>query len=101
MPILASEALLCENKKIQLQNVTPVRIEPNPLMNLWFQVQHSPFLAKWACATKGIFKLLLMHHLFLDFDDLVGINRAWLYKEPKVSVLQANAQLAQKGECWT
>ena len=34
-------------------------------------------------------------------DDLVGINRAWLYKEPKVSVLQENAQLAQKGECWT
>ena len=31
----------------------------------------------------------------------MGINRAWLYKEPKVSVLQANAQLAQKGECWT
>ena len=30
---------------------------------------------------------------FLDLDDLVGINRAWLYKEPKVSVLQANAKL--------
>ena len=28
MPILASEALFCENKKIQLQNVTPVSIEP-------------------------------------------------------------------------
>ena len=25
----------------------------------------------------------------------------WLYKEPKVSVLQANAQLVQKGKCWT
>ena len=24
-----------------------------------------------------------------------------IYKEPKVSVLQANAQLTQKGECWT
>ena len=29
------------------------------------------------------------------------INTAWLYKEPEVSVLQANAQLSQKGECWT
>ena len=37
----------------------------------------------------------------LDLDHLVGINTAQLYKEPKVSVLQANAQLAQKGECWT
>ena len=31
----------------------------------------------------------------------VRINRAWCYKEPKVSVLQANANLVQKGECWT
>ena len=37
----------------------------------------------------------------MDLDDLVEINRAWLYKEPKASILQANAQLAQKGECWT
>ena len=43
MPILASDALLRENKKIQWQNVTPRGIEPRPLMNLWFQVQHSPF----------------------------------------------------------
>ena len=34
-------------------------------------------------------------------DDLVGINGAWLHKEPKVSVLQASAHLTQKGECWT
>ena len=26
-------------------------------------------------------------------DDLVRINRAWLYKDPKVSVLQANVKL--------
>ena len=37
----------------------------------------------------------------LDLDDLARINRAWLYKEPKVSVLQANAKWVQKGECWT
>ena len=30
---------------------------------------------------------------FLDFDDAVRINRAWLYKELKVSVLQANVKL--------
>ena len=38
---------------------------------------------------------------FLDLNDLVRINRAWLCKEPKVSVLQANTQSAQKGGCWS
>ena len=38
---------------------------------------------------------------FLNLDDLVGINRVWLYKEPKASVLQVNAHLTQKGEWWT
>ena len=37
----------------------------------------------------------------LDLDDLVRINRARLFQEPQVSVLQANAKLVQKGECWT
>ena len=30
----------------------PVSIEPRPLMNLWFQVQHSPFWANWAFVCK-------------------------------------------------
>ena len=40
--MLASETLLdlYENIKIQQQNVTLVSIEP---LDLWFQVQHSPF----------------------------------------------------------
>ena len=41
-----------------------------------------------------------MHHLTLDLDDLVRINKAWLYKVIKVSGLQAKANLAQKEECW-
>ena len=48
MPILASEALLCENKKFQSQNVTPVSIEP---LDLWFQVQHPPLYTNLASAT--------------------------------------------------
>ena len=36
-----------------------------------------------------------MHHLIFDLADLVGMKRTWLYKEPKVSVLQVNAQLKQ------
>ena len=30
-----------------------------------------------------------MHHLIFGLNDSVRINRAWLYQEPKVSVLQA------------
>ena len=49
MPILASEALFRENKKIQLQNATLVSIEPP---NLWFQVQHAPLYTNLALACK-------------------------------------------------
>ena len=48
MPILASEDLLCENKKFQQQNVTPVSIEP---LDLWFQVLHAPLYTNLAIAT--------------------------------------------------
>ena len=48
--------------------------------------QYSPFWAKWACATFGIFKLLLIASLdFSDLNDLVGINRAWLYNLKSLS----------------
>ena len=49
----------------------------------------------------GIFELLFIHHLIFGLLGLVGLNRAWLYKDPKVSVLQANVQVAKKGKCWT
>ena len=42
-----------------------------------------------------------MLHLILWLRWLVRINKVCRYKEPKVSVLQANTKLAQKGECWT
>ena len=42
-----------------------------------------------------------MYHLIFGLNDLVRINRIWLHKEPKVSVLQANAKLVQRGECRT
>ena len=60
MPMLASEALLCENKKIQSKNVTLVGIEPLAQVS---QVQHYPFYTNWELATWEIFKHLFMHHL--------------------------------------
>ena len=49
MPILASEALFHENKKILLQNATLVSIEP---LDLWFQVQQAPLYTKLTLACK-------------------------------------------------
>ena len=49
MPILASEALLREHENFQWWNITPVSIEP---LDLWFQVQHSPFYTNLAFACK-------------------------------------------------
>ena len=60
MPILASEALLRENKKIQKQNVTP---SGNRTTGLGFQVQHAPFYINLTLATWEIFKHLFMDHL--------------------------------------
>ena len=57
-------------------------------IDLWFQVQHSPFWANLVCATLNFCSCTT---LFFDLDDLVRIYRAWLCKEPKVSVLQVNA----------
>ena len=33
----------------------------------------------------------------MNLVDLVRINRTWLYKEPNVLILQANAKLVHKG----
>ena len=81
MPILASEALLYENKKSPVKNVTPSENRTWASHNPWVQVQHHTFWTDLACAIQEIFKLLFMHHLILD-------------NEPKVSVLEANVNLS-------
>ena len=75
----------------------PVGIEPRPLINS--DSKSNTLLSTLTC------HVLLRRSLnfcscttwFLDLDDLVTINRAWLYKDLKVSVLQANVNLVQKG----
>ena len=92
MPILASEALLCEHKKSNNTMFSSVMIEP---LDVWFQVQHSHFWIIWHLSTSV--------HTPRGFEldlDLFRINSTWLYKEPKVSVLQGHAKLVQKGDCW-
>ena len=90
MPKLASEALLREKKT----PVTKCYSQPgltNPLLSgqIWYVLLRGS-LNFCSCTT-----------WFLDLNDSVGINRAWLQKEPKVSVLHVNPHLAQKGECLT
>ena len=65
MPILASEALLRENKKREssYKMLLPVKIEPRSLINLWLQVQYSPFWANWvfACNTETLGSLVMLY----------------------------------------
>ena len=71
--------------------LSPVRIELEPLVNLWFEVQQSPVWANLTCSTyhMGSLKSYLCITWFLDLDDLVRIiEHNYIYKEPKVSVLQ-------------
>ena len=43
----------------------PVGIEPWPITNFLFQVQHSPFWAKWSFACKTDFRFLIYSHALL------------------------------------
>ena len=65
-PILALEALLQENKKEPIDKILPpVRIELRPLINVWFQVQHSPFWTNLAFACKTETLGSLCNHVLL------------------------------------
>ena len=57
----------------------------------WYASYWNVFLLKFCSCTTW----------FLDLDNLVRINRAWLYKDLKVSHLQANDNLAQLVRHWT
>ena len=66
MPILASETLLCENKKTQWKMLPSVEIRTQASHNLWFQVQHYPFWAKLAFACKTETSGSLYSHALLN-----------------------------------
>ena len=86
MPKLVSESSLCENK-----------ILPQSVLNHW------PRFPSLSCSLTPSRHLLLLNFCSCTawFLDLVRINQAWLYKDPKGLTLQASAQLGQKGACWT
>ena len=76
MPMLPSEALLDLHEIKSVDKILPpVGIEPRPLMNLCFQVQHSPFYTNLTCAALEILNFCSCTTQYLD-DDLRRINRA-------------------------
>ena len=53
-------------QNIPIKILPSVSIEPRPLMNLWFQVQHSPFYTNWVFAFKTeTLGSLYSHALFI------------------------------------
>ena len=101
MPILAPEALLRENQKVQWKILPPVGIEPGPLITSDSKSNTILSGLTWHVLLGRSLNFCSHTTWFLDIDDSVRINRAWLYKDPKVSVFQANVNLLQKGECCT
>ena len=81
--------------------LSPVGIEPGSVIA--FDSKSNTFLSELArhVLLRRSLNFCWYTTWCFDLDDLVGINRAWLYKEPKVSILQAYAKLVQKGECST
>ena len=66
MPTLASEALHVKTKYSSNKMLPPVSTEPRQIMNLWFQVQQSPFYTNWAFACKTeTFGSLYSHALLI------------------------------------
>ena len=64
-------------------------------------VQCLTIWAKQACAIWGSLNFCSFTTCFFYLDDLVRINRAWLYKDLKVSDLQESTILAQLVKLWT
>ena len=71
-----------------------VRIEPGPLINLWFQVQHSPFWANWELAFKNEIPGLL-----IPTKSSKSQNQVW--RSPKKHILgklrKASVRLGIRG----
>ena len=64
MPILASETLLRENKNSSNKMLPLMSIEPEPVINFWFQDKNSPF---WTNLAGTTWEILTSLHAPLDF----------------------------------
>ena len=80
-------------KKSRYKMLPPVGIEPGPLITSDSKSNTILSTLIWHVLLRKSLNFCSCTTLYLDFHDLREINRAWLYKEPKVSVLQANVKL--------
>ena len=86
------------------QKIPVTKCYPQWVLNHWTSDSKSNMLLStltWQLLLRRSLNFCSCTTWCLDLDDLVRINKAWLYKELKVSVLQANAKLVQRGACWT
>ena len=80
------------------QNISVTKCNPQWVLNPWTSDSKSNILCSvltWHVLLRRSLNLCSCTTWCLDLDDLGRINRAWLYKGPKVLVLQANAKLVQ------
>ena len=91
MPILASEALFPENKKIQLQNAALVSIEP---LDLWFQVQHVPLYTNLALACKTETLSSFYSHALLILTKLSKSKHQVVYEQKFKDLLSSTCQVS-------
>ena len=91
MPILASEALFCENKKFQLQNATLVSIEP---LNLGFQVQHAPLYTNLAFACKTETLSSLYSHALLILTKSSKSKHQVVHEQKFKDLLSSTCQVS-------
>ena len=90
-----------KTKKSSDKMLPLVGIEPRPLITSDSKSSTLLSTLAWHVLLRRSLNFCSCTTWFFNLDDSVKINRTWLYKEPKVSVLQANVNLVQKGECWT
>ena len=93
MPILASEALFCEIKTIQLQNAPLVSIEQ---LDLWLQVQHAPLYTNlaFACKTETLCSLY-SHALLIPLKSSKSKHQVvheWKFKDLLSSTCQVSVE---------
>ena len=74
----------------------PVRTEPWPLINLWFQVHHSPFWVNWAFACKAeTLGSLYSHALLIPTKSPKSKNKV-IHKQKFKGPLSSTCQVSSE-----
>ena len=89
--MFASEALFRENKKFQLQDFTPVSIEP---LDLWSQVQHAPLYTNLAFACKTETLSSLYSHALLILTKLSKSKHKVVHEQKFKDLLSSTFQVS-------